>query len=319
MAQWRRVLITGAAGFLGSHLTDAVLAEGAEVIGVDNLCTGDLGNLAHLKSETRFQLKQADICKPFDCGEVDFVFNFASPASPVDYMKLGPETLRVGSDGTVNALEIARRYGAGFLHASTSECYGDPEQHPQTESYWGNVNPIGPRSVYDEAKRFSEATIMAYNRYHGVQTSMVRIFNTYGPRLQPNDGRVISNLMMQALTGEDLTIYGDGKQTRSFCYASDLIRGIVALAHSGEALPTNIGNPEEWTILECAKTVLEITGSSSRIVYRPMPTDDPKQRRPDITKARALLGWEPAIPLRQGLEMSLDYFRSRVSMLQTAV
>jgi dTDP-glucose 4,6-dehydratase len=318
MAQWRRVLITGAAGFLGSHLTDAVLAEGAEVIGVDNLCTGDLGNLTHLKSDSRFQLEQADICKPFDFGKVDFVFNFASPASPVDYMKLGPETLRVGSDGTVNALEIARRYGAGFLHASTSECYGDPEQHPQTESYWGNVNPIGPRSVYDEAKRFSEATIMAYQRYYGVQTSMVRIFNTYGPRLQPNDGRVISNLMMQALQGEDLTIYGDGKQTRSFCYASDLIRGIVALAHSGEPLPTNIGNPVEWTILECAKTVLEVTGSSSRIVYRPMPVDDPKQRRPDITKARTLLGWEPAIPLREGLEMSLDYFRTRVNMLQVA-
>ena len=318
MAQWRRVLITGAAGFLGSHLTDAVLAEGAEVIGVDNLCTGDTGNLAHLKHEKRFQFEQADICKPFDFGEVDFVFNFASPASPVDYMKLGPETLRVGSDGTVNALELARRYRAGFLHASTSECYGDPEQHPQTESYWGNVNPIGPRSVYDEAKRFSEATIMAYHRYYGVQTGMVRIFNTYGPRLQPNDGRVISNLMMQALTGDDLTIYGDGKQTRSFCYASDLIRGIVALAHSGETMPTNIGNPEEWTILECAKTVLEVTGSSSRIVYRPMPTDDPKQRRPDITKARKLLGWEPAIPLRQGLEMSLEYFRGRVSMLQAA-
>jgi dTDP-glucose 4,6-dehydratase len=318
MAQWRRVLITGAAGFLGSHLTDAVLAEGAEVIGVDNLCTGDLGNLTHLKSESRFQLEQADICKPFDFGKVDFVFNFASPASPVDYMKLGPETLRVGSDGTVNALEIARRYGAGFLHASTSECYGDPEQHPQTESYWGNVNPIGPRSVYDEAKRFSEATIMAYQRYYGVQTSMVRIFNTYGPRLQPNDGRVISNLMMQALQGEDLTIYGDGKQTRSFCYASDLIRGILALAHSGEPMPTNIGNPVEWTILECAKTVLEVTGSSSRIVYRPMPVDDPKQRRPDITKARTLLGWEPTIPLREGLELSLDYFRSRIAMLQAA-
>jgi dTDP-glucose 4,6-dehydratase len=318
MGQWRRVLITGAAGFLGSHLTDAVLAEGSEVIGVDNLCTGDLGNLAHLKHESRFQFEQADICKPFDFGDVDFVFNFASPASPVDYMKLGPETLRVGSDGTVNALELARRHLAGFLHASTSECYGDPEQHPQTESYWGNVNPIGPRSVYDEAKRFSEATIMAYHRYYGVQTSMVRIFNTYGPRLQPNDGRVISNLMMQALTGEDLTIYGDGQQTRSFCFASDLIRGIVALAHSGEVMPTNIGNPEEWTILECAKTVLEVTGSSSRLVYRPMPTDDPKQRRPDITKARRLLGWEPAISLRQGLEMSLDYFRSRVSMLQAA-
>ena len=318
MAQWRRVLITGAAGFLGSHLTDAVLAEGAEVLGVDNLCTGDVSNLDHLKHESRFQLEQADICKPFDFGQIDFIFNFASPASPVDYMKLGPETLRVGSDGTVNALELARFYGAGFLHASTSECYGDPEQHPQTESYWGNVNPIGPRSVYDEAKRFSEATIMAYHRYYGVQTGMVRIFNTYGPRLQPNDGRVISNLMMQALAGEDLTVYGDGNQTRSFCYVSDLIRGIVALAHSGETMPTNIGNPVEWTILECARAVLEVTGSSSRIVHRPMPQDDPKQRKPDITKARALLGWEPAIPLREGLEMSLDYFRNRVDLLQIA-
>lgn len=318
MMQWRRVLITGAAGFLGSHLTDAILAEGSEVIGVDNLCTGDLGNLAHLQNESRFRFEQADICKPFDFGPVDFVFNFASPASPVDYMKLGPETLRVGSDGTVNALEVARRYNAGLLHASTSECYGDPEQHPQTESYWGNVNPVGPRSVYDEAKRFSEATVMAYHRYYGLQTGMVRIFNTYGPRLQPNDGRVISNLMMQALAGEDLTVYGDGSQTRSFCYASDLIRGIVALAHSGEAMPTNIGNPEEWTILECAKAVLEVTGSASRIVYRPAPEDDPKQRQPDITKARTLLGWEPEISLRLGLEMSLDYFRSRAVTLQGA-
>lgn len=313
MAQWKRVLITGAAGFLGSHLTDAVLAEGAEVVGVDNLCTGSLENLAHLKSNSKFSFEQHDICKPFDFGEVDFVFNFASPASPVDYMKLGPETLRVGSDGTVNALEVAKRYGAGFLHASTSECYGDPEQHPQKETYWGNVNPIGPRSVYDEAKRFSEATIMAYHNYYKVRTSMVRIFNTYGPRLQPNDGRVISNLMMQALQGQDLTIYGDGSQTRSFCFQSDLIRGIVALAKSGEPLPTNIGNPEEWTILDCAKTVLEVTGSSSKIVYRPMPQDDPKQRKPDITKAKALLGWEPRVNLRDGLRLSMDYFKARIA------
>ncbi|MEG9433439.1 UDP-glucuronic acid decarboxylase family protein [Terriglobus sp. ADX1] len=313
MAQWKRVLITGAAGFLGSHLTDAILAEGAEVVGVDNLCTGSLENLAHLKSNSKFSFEQHDICKPFDFGEVDFVFNFASPASPVDYMKLGPETLRVGSDGTVNALEVAKRYGAGFLHASTSECYGDPEQHPQKETYWGNVNPIGPRSVYDEAKRFSEATIMAYHNYYKVRTSMVRIFNTYGPRLQPNDGRVISNLMMQALQGQDLTIYGEGSQTRSFCFQSDLIRGIVALAKSGEPLPTNIGNPEEWTILDCAKTVLEVTGSSSKIVYRPMPQDDPKQRKPDITKAKALLGWEPRVNLRDGLQLSMDYFKARIA------
>ena len=308
---WKRVLITGAAGFLGSHLTDAVLAEGAEVIGVDNLCTGSLDNLEHLKGNSRFTFQQQDICQPFDFGAVDFVLNFASPASPVDYMKLGPETLRVGSDGTVNALEVAKKYNTGFLHASTSECYGDPEQHPQKETYWGNVNPIGPRSVYDEAKRFSEATIMAYQRYYGMRTSVVRIFNTYGPRLQPNDGRVISNLMMQALAGDDLTVYGDGSQTRSFCFQSDLVRGILALAKSGEPLPTNIGNPEEWTILECAKTVLEVTGSSSRIVYRPMPQDDPKQRKPDITKARSILGWEPKVNLREGL--SMDYFKQRVS------
>lgn len=313
---WKRVLITGAAGFLGSHLTDAILAEGSEVIGVDNLCTGSLDNLAHLKGEARFSFEQHDICTPFDFGEVDFVFNFASPASPVDYMKLGPETLRVGSDGTVNALEVAKRYGAGFLHASTSECYGDPEQHPQKETYWGNVNPIGPRSVYDEAKRFSEATVMAYRNYYKVRTGMVRIFNTYGPRLQPNDGRVISNLMMQALAGEELTVYGDGSQTRSFCFQSDLIRGIVALAKSGEPLPTNIGNPEEWTILECAKTVLEVTGSKSRIVYRPMPQDDPKQRKPDITKAQTLLGWEPQVDLKTGLQMSMDYFQERVAAAQ---
>ncbi|MEK6398265.1 MAG: UDP-glucuronic acid decarboxylase family protein [Terriglobus sp.] len=313
MAQWKRVLITGAAGFLGSHLTDAVLAEGAEVVGVDNLCTGSLENLAHLKSNSKFSFEQHDICKPFDFGSVDVVFNFASPASPVDYMKLGPETLRVGSDGTVNALEVAKKYGAGFLHASTSECYGDPEQHPQKETYWGNVNPIGPRSVYDEAKRFSEATIMAYHNYYKVRTSMVRIFNTYGPRLQPNDGRVISNLMMQALSGQDLTVYGDGSQTRSFCFQSDLVRGIVALAKSGEPLPTNIGNPEEWTILECAKTVLEVTGATSKIVYRPMPQDDPKQRKPDITKAQQLLGWEPEVNLREGLMLSMDYFKERVA------
>lgn len=313
MAQWKRVLITGAAGFLGSHLTDAVLAEGAEVVGVDNLCTGSTDNLAHLKSNSKFSFEQHDICKPFDFGQVDFVFNFASPASPVDYMKLGPETLRVGSDGTVNALEVAKKYGAGFLHASTSECYGDPEQHPQKETYWGHVNPIGPRSVYDEAKRFSEATIMAYHNYYNVQTSIVRIFNTYGPRLQPNDGRVISNLMMQALQGQDLTIYGDGSHTRSFCFQSDLIRGIVALAKSGETLPTNIGNPEEWTILECAKTVLEVTGTRSQIVYRPVPEDDPKQRKPDITKAKTLLGWEPKVDLREGLELSMDYFKARVA------
>ncbi len=309
---WNRVLVTGAAGFLGSHLCDALLAEGATVIGVDNLATGSLNNLAHLAHDNRFQYEQADICRPFDFGEIDFVFNFASPASPPDYLRLGPETLRVGSDGTVNALELAKRYNAGFLHASTSECYGDPTVHPQPESYWGNVNPIGPRSVYDEAKRFSEATIMAYHRYFRMRTGMVRIFNTYGPRLAPNDGRVISNLMMQALRGDALTIYGEGKQTRSFCYVSDLVRGILALAHSGEPLPTNIGNPEEWTILDCAQTVLAVTGANVPIIFKPMPEDDPKQRKPDITKAKDLLGWTPQVALRQGLERSLDYFRSKL-------
>lgn len=306
------ILVTGAAGFLGSHLCDALLAEGHKVIGVDNLSTGNLANLRHLNAEERFRFEQRDICTPFDLGAVDYVFNFASPASPVDYMRLGPETLEVGSAGTRNALEIARRYNAGFLHASTSECYGDPEVHPQVESYWGNVNPIGPRSVYDEAKRFSEALIAAYRRYHGVNTHMVRIFNTYGPRLQANDGRVISNLMMQALRGDPLTVYGDGSQTRSFCYVSDLIEGIVRLAKSDEHDPTNIGNPVEWTILECAREVQKLVGSKTEIVFHPLPQDDPKQRRPDISKARRLLGWEPKVPLRDGLERSLAYFQSCV-------
>jgi len=307
------ILVTGAAGFLGSHLCDALLAEGNDVLGVDNLCTGNLANLAHLVGEARFRFEEQDICQPFDLGRVDFVFNFASPASPVDYMRLGIETLLVGSAGTLNTLEIAKKYGAGYLQASTSECYGDPEVHPQVETYWGNVNPIGPRSVYDEAKRFSEAAVAAYHRYHGVNTHLVRIFNTYGPRLQANDGRVISNLMMQALRGEPLTIYGDGSQTRSFCYCSDLIDGIVRLAKSEEHLPTNIGNPVEWTILECAKEVQALIGSQSEILFQPLPQDDPKQRKPDITKARTLLGWEPKVPLREGLAKSLDYFKECVA------
>jgi dTDP-glucose 4,6-dehydratase len=240
----RLALVTGAAGFLGSHLCDALLATGHRVVGVDNLSTGNLENLAHLKGESRFIFEQRDITQPFDIGKVDYVFNFASPASPVDYMRLGIETLLVGSAGTINTLEIAKKYGAGYLHASTSECYGDPLVHPQVETYWGNVNPIGPRSVYDEAKRFSEAAVVAYQRYHGVNTHLVRIFNTYGPRLQPRDGRLISNLVMQALRGEPLTIYGDGSQTRSFCYCSDLIDGILRLAKSDEHNPVNIGNPE---------------------------------------------------------------------------
>ena len=305
-----KILVTGAAGFLGSHLCDVLLAEGHTVIGVDNFCTGNLTNLAHFNGDSRFSLIEHDISLPFDPGHVDFIFNFASPASPVDYTRLGPETLLVGSSGTVNTLEIARKYGAGYLHASTSECYGDPEVHPQVETYWGNVNPIGPRSVYDEAKRFSEATVMAYHRYHGVNTHLVRIFNTYGPRLQANDGRVISNFMIQALQSEPLTIYGDGSQTRSFCFVSDLIDGIVRLSRSDEHLPVNIGNPNEWTILECAKEVLSVTGSKSEIILKPLPQDDPTRRRPDITKAQTLLGWEPKIQLREGLERSLEYFRA---------
>lgn len=307
-----RVLITGAAGFLGSHLTDAVLAEGHEVLGIDNLCTGSLANLEHLRSEPRFSFLEQDICQPFDPKHVDYIFNFASPASPVDYMRLGIETLMVGSAGTRNVLEIAKKYGAKFLHASTSECYGDPDEHPQTEEYWGHVNPIGPRSVYDESKRFSEALVTAYQRYQNVDTRLVRIFNTYGPRLQMNDGRVISNFLMQALRGDELTIYGDGSQTRSFCYVSDEIEGILRLAASDEHTPVNIGNPSEWTVLDCAKAVLRVTGSTSSIVYRPLPQDDPTQRQPDISKAKRLLGWEPKIDLETGLKMSLDYFRTCV-------
>jgi len=310
----KRILVTGAAGFLGSHLCDALLDAGNSIIGVDNLSTGNEANLAHLHNEPRFDFTEIDICQPFDVGEVDFVFNFASPASPVDYARLGVETLLVGSAGTINTLEVAKKYHAGYLHASTSECYGDPEVHPQPESYWGNVNPIGPRSVYDEAKRFSEAAVMAYHRYHHVNTHLVRIFNTYGPRLQINDGRVISNLMTQALRGEALTIYGDGMQTRSFCYVSDLIAGILALADSNEHLPVNIGNPEEWTILSCAEEILKLIGSDKKIVFKPLPQDDPTRRRPDISKAIRLLGWTPKIQLRQGLEMSLAYFRANAEI-----
>jgi len=308
----QKMLVTGAAGFLGSHLCDKLLAAGHDVLGVDNLCTGSVANLKHLEREPRFELLEHDIIEPFDPGHVDFVFNFASPASPADYMRLGVETLLVGSRGTINSLDVARKYNAGYLHASTSECYGDPLVHPQVETYWGHVNPIGPRSVYDEAKRFSEAAITAYNRYYGVDTHMVRIFNTYGPRLQANDGRVISNLMMQALRGDPLTIYGDGSQTRSFCFVSDLIDGIFRLSQSDQHTPVNIGNPVEWTILECANEVLAVTGSKAEIRFEPLPQDDPARRRPDITVARQLLGWEPSISLRKGLELSLEYFQACV-------
>ena len=307
------VLVTGAAGFLGSHLTDALLAAGNRVIGVDNLCTGSLANLNHLKGEPRFEFVEKDICQPFDMGEINYVFNMASPASPVDYHRLGVETLLVGSAGTINTLDLARKYNAGYLHASTSECYGDPAVHPQVETYWGNVNPVGPRSVYDEAKRFSEAAVTAYHRYYGVNTHLVRIFNTYGPRLQINDGRVISNLMTQALRGQPLTIYGDGSQTRSFCFVSDLIAGILLLSGSAEHTPVNIGNPVEWTILECAQEVKAVTGAKVDILFQPLPEDDPLRRRPDTTLAKSLLGWEPLVPLREGLERSLNYFQACVN------
>jgi dTDP-glucose 4,6-dehydratase len=307
-----RVLVTGGAGFLGSHLCDALLAEGHRVVCVDNLITGRSANIAHLKNEPGFEFRQLDIIEPHDCGPVDYIFDFASPASPVDYMEHGIETLKVGSLGVFNTLELARKYGATFFLASTSECYGDPQEHPQKESYWGNVNPVGPRSVYDESKRFAEAATVAYHRYHKVDVRIVRIFNTYGPRLQLNDGRVISNFMKQALRGEELTVYGDGTQTRSFCYVSDEIEGILKLAWSNESEPVNIGNPSEFTILQCAEEVLAVTGSKSKIVFQPLPQDDPKQRRPDISKAKRLFGWEPKIDLRTGLKLSLDYFRTAV-------
>jgi dTDP-glucose 4,6-dehydratase len=309
----KSALVTGAAGFLGSHLTDRLLGDGYLILGVDNLSTGDRENLAHLANDSRFRFEERDICAAFDPGRVDYVFNLASPASPPEYLRLGIETLRVGSMGVENALQIAEKYEAGFFHASTSECYGDPLEHPQKETYWGNVNPVGPRSVYDEAKRFGEAMVIAYHRSRGVNTRMARIFNTYGPRLHPGDGRVISNFLMQALRGEPFTIYGDGSQTRSFCYVDDLIEGIVRLSRSEEHLPVNLGNPEEYTILECAKAVLEVTGSKSEMSYAELPVDDPTRRRPDITKARTLLGWEPRVGLKDGLKKSLEFFRSRAA------
>jgi dTDP-glucose 4,6-dehydratase len=309
----QRALVTGGAGFLGSHLCDALLGEGWSVIAADNLVTGRLANIEHLRNVSRFEFVNRDICEPFDLGRVEYVFHFASPASPIDYMEHGIATLRVGSLGTFHALDIARKYGAKYLVSSTSECYGDPLEHPQKETYWGHVNPVGPRSVYDEAKRFTEAVTMAYERYYKVDTRIARIFNTYGPRMQLNDGRVVPNFMRQALRGEPLTVYGDGSQTRSFCYVSDEIDGFVRLAKSDEHLPVNIGNPDEFTILECAELVVKVTESKSKIAYEPLPQDDPKQRRPDITKARHLLGWEPKINLETGLRMSLEYFRNAVA------
>jgi dTDP-glucose 4,6-dehydratase len=313
-----RALVTGGAGFLGSHLCEALLAEGYAVVAVDNLLTGRISNIEHLRREGSFEFLQLDINRPFDAEKIDYVFHFASPASPVDYMVHGIETLKVGSLGTLHALEIAQKYSAKFLVSSTSECYGDPLEHPQKETYWGNVNSIGPRSVYDEAKRFTEALTMAYHRYQQVDTRIVRIFNTYGSRMQLNDGRVIPNFMKQALRGDDLTVYGEGSQTRSFCYVSDEIEGIMRLAKSDEHFPVNIGNPDEFTILECAKRVIAITGSKSSIRYEKLPQDDPKQRRPDISKARNLLQWEPKVDLDAGLRLSLDYFREAVAAESTA-
>lgn len=313
-----RVLVTGGAGFLGSHLCDALLAEGHAVVCVDNLLTGRSTNLDHLRTDGRFDFVQLDVSDPFDVGHVDYIFHFASAASPEDYLRHGIATLKAGSYGTFNALELARKYQAGFLLASTSECYGDPEQHPQKEDYWGNVNPVGLRSVYDEAKRFAEAATMAFNRDHGVNTRIVRIFNTYGPRLQLSDGRVISNFMKQALRGEDLTVYGDGSQTRSFCYVSDEIEGILRLSKTDEHLPVNIGNPNEFTILDCASKVIEVTGSQSRIRFATIPEDDPRRRCPDITKAKILLGWQPTVDLATGLRLSLPYFRAALQEQQRA-
>jgi len=308
-----RIVITGAAGFIGSHLSEALLERGHSVIGIDNLLTGDTANIAHLFGRD-FVFVKHDVTNYINVeGPVDAVLHWASPASPIDYLELPIPTLKVGALGTHKALGLAKAKNARFVIASTSEVYGDPLEHPQKETYWGNVNSIGPRSVYDEAKRFTEAITMAYHRYRKVDTRIVRIFNTYGPRMQLNDGRVIPNFMKQALRGEDLTVYGDGSQTRSFCYVSDEIEGFLRLAKSDEHLPVNIGNPDEFTILECAKRVLAITGSASGIRHEKLPQDDPRQRRPDITKARMLLGWEPKVKLDEGLHLSLEYFRQAVT------
>ena len=308
-----RILITGAAGFLGSHLTDRFLADGHEVIGMDNLVTGSRANLAHLAGQPRFSFVLHDVSRFIAVeGPLDGVLHFASPASPIDYLELPIQTLKVGSLGTHNALGLALAKGARFFLASTSEVYGDPQVHPQPESYWGHVNPVGPRGVYDEAKRFAEAMTMAYHRVHAVDTRIVRIFNTYGPRMRARDGRVVSNFVVQAIKGEPLTMYGEGRQTRSFCYVSDLIDGIYRLFHSDQVEPTNIGNPHEFTVRQLAERVLALTGSSSPIVSRPLPTDDPKVRQPDITKARSLLGWEPVVGLDDGLRRTIAWFREHL-------
>jgi len=305
-----RIVLTGGAGFLGSHLTDRLLERGDEVICLDNLITGRRENVAHLVDHDRYRFVEHDVSEHIDIdGPVDAVLHFASPASPPDYLAAPIQTLKVGSLGTFNTLGLARAKGARFMIASTSEVYGDPHQHPQTEQYWGNVNPVGPRGCYDEAKRFGEAATMAYHRYHGVDVRIVRIFNTYGPRMRADDGRVVSNFLVQALSGQPITIYGDGTQTRSFCFVEDEVRGFLALLDSDITGPCNIGNPGEFTITELAKLVIEVTGSSSEVVYEPLPQDDPTQRRPDITQAREKLGWEPTVELREGLERTAAYFR----------
>ncbi len=304
-------VVTGAAGFLGSHLTDRLLAAGHQVIGIDNLITGNMANLAHLEGDDRFRFIEHDVSTFINVeGPVDNILHFASPASPIDYLELPIQTLKVGSLGTHNSLGLARAKGARFLLASTSEVYGDPLVHPQPESYWGNVNPVGPRGVYDEAKRFGEAITMAYHRVHGVEARIVRIFNTYGPRMRPNDGRVVPAFVDQALDGQPITVFGDGSQTRSFCYVADLIEGILRLLQSEIASPVNIGNPREMTILEFANSIVDAIGSDSRIVFKPLPIDDPKVRRPDISKARRRLDWQPQVDFEDGIATTIDYFRS---------
>jgi dTDP-glucose 4,6-dehydratase len=309
----KTVVITGAAGFIGSHLADALLDRGASVIGIDNLLTGATANIAHLANRDFTFIKHDVTNYIYVEGPVDYVLHWASPASPIDYHELPIPTLKVGALGTHKALGLAKAKGATFVLASTSEVYGDPLEHPQKETYWGNVNPIGPRGVYDEAKRFAEAMTVAYNRYHGVNTKIVRIFNTYGPRMRIHDGRAVPEFISQALRGEELTIFGSGKQTRSFCYISDLVDGILRLMTSDVNDPVNIGNPHEMTIEEIAVAIKRLTGSSSPIGYRPLPVDDPKVRRPDITKARTLLGWEPKVSLEDGLARTIDYFRAKIT------
>ena len=309
-----RTVVTGGAGFLGSHLCDRLLKEGHEVVAVDNLITGSTKNIEHLAGNERFRYIKADVSQYlFVPGPVDYVFHFASPASPIDYLELPIPTLKVGALGTHNTLGLAKAKGAGYLLASTSECYGDPLVHPQKEDYWGNVNPIGPRGVYDEAKRFAEAMTMAYHRYHGLNTHIVRIFNTYGPRMRLRDGRVVPAIVSQALRGEPLTVFGDGSQTRSFCYVSDLIDGIFRLSQSDFHEPVNVGNPREMTILQFAQAVQKIIGSDSPIEHRPLPVDDPKVRQPDITRARTVLGWEPRVEFEEGIARTIEYFRAEVA------